>query len=290
MFRYFENLIDPFVDYEEVDQPPSKIAAFLWDYSQPFKTVYALAAFMSFVVAAVEVGLIWYMGRIVDLLTAGSPQDIWAAHKLEFIAICLFILFLRPILQAFDVLLLNNALMPNFGTIIRWRAHKHVLRQSVGWFENDFAGRIANRIMQTPPAAGEAVFQVFDAITFSVAYIVGASVLLLDADPRLLVPLAIWIFFYAILVRWTVVRVGPASKRSSDARSEVTRRVVDNYTNIHYRINPHFCCESRLRVLNSLTRIVEFGRMMGEQLYRMDICVIVDNAPGHFGSCVRRPL
>ena len=70
--------------------------------------------------------------------------------------------------------------MPNFGTLIRWRAHKHVLRQSVGWFENDFAGRIANRIMQTPPAAGEAIFHVFDAITFALAYLVGAAILLTE--------------------------------------------------------------------------------------------------------------
>ncbi len=78
------------------------------------------------------------------------------------------------------MLLLNNAILPNFGTLIRWRAHKHVLRQSVGWFENDFAGRIANRIMQTPPAAGEVVFQVFDAISFSLAYLIGAAILLAD--------------------------------------------------------------------------------------------------------------
>ena len=82
---------------------------------------------------------------------------------------------MRPALQALDVLLLNNAILPNYGTLMRWRAHNHVLRQSVGWFENDFAGRIANRIMQAPPAAGEAVFQVFDAIAFALAYLIGAA-------------------------------------------------------------------------------------------------------------------
>ena len=116
---------------------------------------------------------------------------------------------------------------------MRWRAHRHVLRQSVGWFENDFAGRIANRIMQTPPAAGEVAFQAFDAVTFSLAYIIGAGVLLMGADPRLLLPLVIWFALYIVLMRWTVRRVGPAAKASSDARSEVTGRVVDSYTNIH---------------------------------------------------------
>ncbi|MEM6482252.1 MAG: ABC transporter ATP-binding protein, partial [Pseudomonadota bacterium] len=135
--------------------------------------------------------------------------------------------------QALDVMFLNNGIMPNLGTLIRWRAHKHVLRQSVGWFENDFAGRIANRIMQTPPAAGEAVFQAFDAIAFSMAYIIGAAVLLSEADIRLTVPLLIWLSLYLLLVRWTITRVGPASQAASDARSEVTGRVVDSYTNIH---------------------------------------------------------
>ncbi len=107
----------------------------------------------------------------------------------ELILVAVFILLIRPALQGLDVLLLNNAIMPNFGTLIRWRAHRQVLRQSVGWFENDFAGRIANRIMQTPPAAGDAIFQLFDAITFALAYLIGAAILLSDADPRLAIPL-----------------------------------------------------------------------------------------------------
>ncbi len=232
MFRYFENLIDPFVAYEQVDTPPTRLWPFMLGYSQPFKRVFVLAALMSVMVAAVEVGLIFYMGRVVDLL-GSSPAEFWQAHRTELIVVAALILFIRPILQLVDVLLLNNTILPNFGTLIRWRAHKHVLRQSVGWFENDFAGRIANRVVQTPPAAGEVVFQVFDAISFSIAYMIGAAILLMAADLRLLLPLLIWLVFYGALVRWTVKRVGPASQAASDARSTVTGRVVDSYTNIH---------------------------------------------------------
>ncbi len=232
MFRYFENLIDPFVAYEQVNTPPTRLWPFMLGYSQPFKRVFVLAALMSVMVAAVEVGLIFYMGRVVDLL-GSSPAEFWQAHGTELIVVAALILFIRPILQLVDVLLLNNTILPNFGTLIRWRAHKHVLRQSVGWFENDFAGRIANRVVQTPPAAGEVVFQVFDAISFSIAYMIGAAILLMAADPRLLLPLLIWLVFYGALVRWTVKRVGPASQAASDARSTVTGRVVDSYTNIH---------------------------------------------------------
>ena len=233
MFRYFENIVDPYVDYPETDRPPRRLWPFLWDYAQPFKRPFAVAAGLSVAVAAVEVALIWYMGRVVDMLSGASPAEVWQAHGTELILAAAFILLLRPAIQALDVLVLNNGLLPNFGTLIRWRAHRHVLRQSVGWFENDFAGRIANRIMQTPPAAGEAMFQVFDAITFALAYMLGAAILLWGADPRLALPLAIWFALYAWLVRWTIRNVGPASKAASDARSAVTGRVVDSYTNIH---------------------------------------------------------
>ncbi|AHM03590.1 ABC transporter, transmembrane ATP-binding protein [Roseibacterium elongatum DSM 19469] len=233
MFRFFENLVDPYVGYTETDAPPRRLFAFLWDYSQPFKKLYALTAVMSVVVAAIEIGLIWYMGRIVDLMGGGEPAAVLADHGVELILAALFILILRPLIQGLDVALLNNAILPNFGTLIRWRAHKQVLRQSVGWFENDFAGRIANRIMQTPTSGGEAVFQIFDAITFSLAYLIGAAVLLTGADPRLVLPLLAWFALYALLLRWTIGRVGPASKASADARSATTGRVVDSYTNIH---------------------------------------------------------
>lgn len=232
MFRFFENLIDPYVEYEQEDRPPQDLWSFFKGYSQPFKKVFALTAFMSIVVAAIEVGLIYYMGRIVDVLEQG-PEEMWARHGTELIIVALFIVFLRPVFQAFDVALINNAIMPNFGTLIRWRAHRQVLRQSVGWFENDFAGRIANRIMQTPPAAGEVVFQAFDAISFSLAYLIGAAILLTNADPRLLIPLVMWFAVYLVLSRWAIRRIGPASKAASDARSAVTGRVVDAYTNIH---------------------------------------------------------
>ncbi|WP_424985762.1 ABC transporter ATP-binding protein [Microbulbifer sp. S227A] len=232
MFRFFENLVDPYCDYTEVDRPPTRIWPFMMAYAQPFKTVFWWTGMLSIVVAAVEIWLIYYMGRLVDLLT-GDPAQVLAEHGLELALVAFFLVFLRPILHVFDVALLNNTILPNFGTLIRWRAHKHVLRQSVGWFENDFAGRIASRIVQTPPAAGEVVFQVFDAISYSLAYMIGAAILLMAADSRLIIPLLIWFILYGALTRWTVTNVGPASQAASDARSTVTGRVVDSYTNIH---------------------------------------------------------
>ncbi|MEY3005100.1 MAG: hypothetical protein RLZZ491_2276 [Pseudomonadota bacterium] len=233
MFRFFETLVDPYTAYPETDAPPRRLWPFLASYSRPFRGLFAITAISSIVVAAIEVGLIWYMGRVIDLLSGGAASEVLARHGAELFLAAVFMLTLRPLIQGLNVALLNNAILPQFGALIRWRAHRQVLRQSVGWFENDFAGRIANRIMQTPTSAGDAIFQMFDAVTFALAYLAGAAILLAEADPRLAIPLLIWFALYGLLMRWTITRVGPASKASADARSMTTGRVVDSYSNIH---------------------------------------------------------
>jgi ATP-binding cassette subfamily B multidrug efflux pump len=233
MFRFFEGLVDPYVTYKETDTPPQRLYPFLRAYAEPFIRVFWLTGIASVIIAIVEIWLLAYLGRLVDILTQGTPVQVWADSGAEFILVAVLILTLRPAIHMFQIMLLNNTILPNFGTLVRWRAHRHVLRQSVGWFEDDFAGRIANRIMQTPPAAGEVVFQLFDAITFALAYLVAAAVLMGQADARLLIPLLLWIVPYMFLLRWVVRRIGPASEAASNARSAVTGRVVDSYTNIH---------------------------------------------------------
>ena len=233
MFRFFESLVDPYGPYEQNDTPPRRLWPFMLQFIRPFRGVFVVTAMLSVVSAFADVALIWYVGRLVDLLATTGPSEVWASHGREMIAVALAVLILRPVLLVANVALLHNTILPNFGTMIRWRSHSHVIRQPVGWFESDFAGRIANRIMQTPPAAGDAVFQTFDAMAFASVTVVGAAFMLAEADPRLVLPLIVWFVAYAALVNWTVKRAGPASKASSDARSAVTGRVVDAYTNIH---------------------------------------------------------
>jgi ATP-binding cassette subfamily B multidrug efflux pump len=233
MFRYFENLVDPYTPYQETDQPPQRVLPFLREYARPFKNVFWVTGVLSVITAGVEIWLLSYMGCLVNILAVDAPADVWKNSGTELILVAVFLLTLRPLIQVAQVALLNQAILPNFGTLVRWRAHRQVLRQSVGWFEEDFAGRLANRIMQTPPAAGEVVFQLFDAITFAIAYLIGAVILLGDADVRLIIPMLAWFVPYAFLLRWVVRRIGPASEASSNARSAVTGRVVDSYTNIH---------------------------------------------------------
>ena len=233
MFRFFEGLVDPYVPYKESDTPPKRLYPFLRDYAEPFKKVFWVTGILSVIIAIVEIWLLGYLGRLVDVLTSSTPAGIWASNGTEFLIVAFLILIARPAFHVAQIMLLNNTILPNFGTLVRWRAHKHVLRQSVGWFEDDFAGRIANRIMQTPPAAGAVVFQLFDALAFAVAYVFAAAVLLGQADVRLIIPLLMWLIPYIILLVWVIKRITPASERASNARSAVTGRVVDSYTNIH---------------------------------------------------------
>ena len=159
MFRYFENLVDPYAAYEQDDHPPQELWPFMRQYLRPFRGAFIAAILFKSTVAFGDVAIVWYVGRLIDFLSNATPQQVWARHGTEILWIAAVILLVRPIVAFLDVAMLHNTITPNFGTMIRWRAHRHVLRQPVGWFENDFAGRLANRIMQTPPAAGEAVFQ-----------------------------------------------------------------------------------------------------------------------------------
>ncbi|WP_151718899.1 ABC transporter ATP-binding protein [Gemmobacter serpentinus] len=277
MFRFFEGLVDPYQAYARSDTPPRKLWPFLRDYIRPFRKVFAATAVLSVIASAMDVAMIWYVGRLVDLLSQGGPAQVWADYGTEIILVGLFVLIVRPMLIISNVALLHNTILPNFGTMIRFRAHDHVMRQPVGWFEGDFAGRIANRVMQTPPAAGDAVFQTFDAVAFASVTMVGAAIMLAGADIRLLLPMIVWLLLYAALVRWTLRRAGPAAKASSDARSAVTGRVVDAYTNIHsVKLFAHHDMEMR-----HATEAIENARTTFQQemriITKMDLALTVLN-------------
>ena len=231
MFKFFESLVDPFCTYKETDSPPKEISNFLKDYTKPFYFLFGVTAFFAFLLATIELLLIYGIGQIVDLMQTGSRQEI--LENGFFIGFFLVLAGVgMPVIASIAVLLNNNSLMPNIATLFRWRGHRQVMRQSVGWFENDFAGRIANRVMQTPRSAGEVIYHVFDAFSYILAYLVGALFLLLTAEIELIVPLLVWMFAYGYLIIFVVKRIQPASQAAADARSNLNGYMVDAYTNI----------------------------------------------------------
>ncbi|WP_211665157.1 ABC transporter ATP-binding protein [Leucothrix arctica] len=233
ILHFFENLVDPYIDYSANDTPPNKIGPFLWALFYPFRKLIALNAVTSFATAGAEVFLIFYLGHLVDVMSKTSPSEFWANNSVELILVLVFILIIRPLIQTLDTALIKNGIQPNLAALGRWRSHRHVLRQPVGWFESDFAGRIASRVIQMPAAAGDLSFQMMNALTFTVAYMIGAGILLANAHPMLLIPLGIWMVLYVILLRWSLKRIRPAARASSAARSRTLGFVVDSYSNIN---------------------------------------------------------
>lgn len=230
MFRFLESFVDPFRSIDGT--PPDRLWPYLLHNLRPFRGVLAAVSFMSLSVALIETGLIYYAGRLVDLMAAAGPENFSARHGVELAVVVLLILIARPIVIVGSIGLLNHGMSVNLLDQVRWRAHRHLLGQSVGFFQNDFAGRIANRVMQTGPAVEDSTYMFFEAIWYAAAYVLGAVLILVNADERLILPLVIWLGAYLALLYFLIPKIGDASKRMSDARSLVTGRIVDSYTNM----------------------------------------------------------
>ncbi|WP_409077729.1 ABC transporter ATP-binding protein [Roseovarius sp. SCSIO 43702] len=231
IYRFFEQLIDPFARFREAT-PPGELWAYLRTQYGPFrKWMVALAASGVFV-ALVETGLIFYSGRVIDLIGETGPETFWSRHGLELLLAALFILLLRPLFIVVNHLLLEQMLASNMQEQVRWRAHKHLLGQSSGFFQNEFAGRLTNRVMQVGEAVEDGTYMAFEGIWYALTYVLSAAVILGGVDPILALPLLAWVVLYSGYVRYIARRVGIASEKWSDARSMVTARIVDAYANI----------------------------------------------------------
>ncbi len=231
MFRTFENLIDPFAPFEE-RTPPANYWAYLRAQLVPFRRIIPWMMLTGLIVAVADSWLIFYAGRLVDQLNATGPATFWGAHGLELMLMGGFVLAIRPLLIMSQRLFLEQTLAGNLQDQTRWRAHKHMLGQSSAYFQNDFAGRLANRVMQLGPAVEDTAYMVFEGIWFFIAFVVAASLMLAGTDWRLAVPMLAWTAIFGSYVWWIATRVSSASERWSRARSMVTGRVVDSYTNI----------------------------------------------------------
>jgi ATP-binding cassette subfamily B multidrug efflux pump len=230
MFRFFENLVNPFAPFRE-DTPPGHYWPYIKSQLGNFRRILPLMALTGMFVAITETAIIAYSGRVVDLLDTGQA-GFWAAHGWELALAALFILLLRPLIIGLNSLFLENVLVSNMQDQVRWRAHKHLLGQSMSFFQNDFAGRLSNRVMQLGPAVEDSVFMAFEALWFSATYVIAAAFIVSQMDPVLAIPLVLWVVGFVWYTLFISQRVGAASEKWSDARSLVTGRIVDAYANV----------------------------------------------------------
>ena len=231
MFRWFESLIDPFTP-TTLEQPPVTRAKFYWHYVRQVWPAFVGVLIAGFFGGIIELSLFAFLGQLVDLArTAATPADFFAEHGNKLIWMAIIALLARPIVFALHILMINQVIAANFTNLIRWQTHRYVLRQSLSFFQNDFAGRIANKIMQTGPSLRQTMIQLADALWFVVIYTVGAVVLFVEADVRLIGPLMVWLVGYVACTVYFVPRLTESSTIMSEARSTITGRIVDSYTN-----------------------------------------------------------
>ncbi|GGM23395.1 multidrug ABC transporter ATP-binding protein [Micromonospora sonchi] len=231
MSGLFENPVDPFPTGDN-STPAASVRRFLLRTFRPLRPVAAAAVATTILCAAVEVWLIGYAGRLVDTLAATSPNTLWTRHGTELLTVAVFVLLVRPLINLVGETLDDIAFRANARPLARWRAHRHVSRQSVGWFRDDLAGRIATWVRDGGEAASTAAYSVIHTLVFVIAYVAGSVWLMSAIDVRLLLPLGAWVLAYALLMRWAVPRYRRASERLQDAESALTGLLVDSYANI----------------------------------------------------------
>lgn len=231
MFRFFEKLVSPFPP-EHPSQPPATLFAFCRHYTKGIERYLLIMALFCAAVAVSEAMLYGVLGKVVDWLSINDPAHFLEENWPTLLGMSLFILVFIPLLLVFDSMMVHQVLMGNFPMRVRWKAHRYLLGQSYGFFQNEFSGRIATKVMQTALAVRESVMKVLNVLLFAIVYIATTFVLVASADLRLCIPLLAWVCLYIAVLRFFIPRLQEISSVQADARSVMTGRIVDSYTNI----------------------------------------------------------
>jgi len=230
MFRFFESIIAPTGEHR-IEQPPAKLFAFYWHFIRQSHLPFLMLFIVGLTAAALDAAIPWFIGRVVRL-AIGTEQALFLGEAWPYLAAGLLVVCLRPLVVMGQGLIVNQAIVANVTNLIRWQSHRHVVRQSWPFFQNDFAGRIAARVMETGPALRESVVISITAVWGIVIYSLLAFSMLAAADIALSWPIIAWFVIYIALLRTFVPRLREQSKKLSDARSMILGRIVDSYTNI----------------------------------------------------------
>ncbi|SJZ83687.1 ABC transporter ATP-binding protein [Consotaella salsifontis] len=231
MFQFFERWVDAFPD-DRTDRPPAKLLAFAWHYARPVWPALALMAATSAVISVLEVSLFGFLGSLVDWLSSANPETFLADEAWTLAGMAFVILVILPGVAFLHSLVTFQSLAGNFPMRFRWTVHNWLLDQSIAFFQDEFAGRISTKLMQTALALREAIMKLVDIFVYIGVYFTGMLVLVAAADWRLALPFVGWLALYVVMLRYFVPRLGKIAARQADARAAMTGRVVDAYTNI----------------------------------------------------------
>lgn len=231
MYKIFEGFTQAFPK-QDPEQPPNTIIAFCRYYTQGFEKPLIIMAILSTIVAIVEVALFGMMGKLVDWLSTSTPETFLQENSSMLIVYGVLTLIIMPILVSLHSLIQHQTLLGNYPMSIRWLAHRYLLKQSLSFYQDDFAGRIATKVMQTSLSVRETVMKTLNVFVYVCVYFTSIVVLLAQADYRLMIPMLVWLFAYICIQIYFIPKLKKVSSEQADARSTMTGRIVDSYTNI----------------------------------------------------------
>ncbi len=271
-FRWFESRVDPFPPERPV-QPPAGLLPFAWYFTRPFMGLLIASVALSAVIAVIEVYLFAFLGNLVDLVTTADRSNFWQTHGIWLGLMGALVVIVLPALNFVSESISHQGLRGNFAMRTRWAGHRYVLRQSMDFFHNDFAGRVATKVMQTALGVRDAVMKFTEVIVYVSVYFVGALVLVATSDLWLMVPMLVWLAGYAVACWYFVPRLGRLSAIQADMRSLVTGRVVDSYTNIstvklfaHAEREDDYAKEGMEWMLDSINKSMRMSTLMTSAL------------------------
>ncbi len=231
MFSFFERLTKPFPS-EAPEQPPKSLFAFLVYFSKGMLPVLISVSLLSALVAVLEVSLFGFMGQMVDWFAERDPSTFIEEEKSALIGMGLLVLLILPGMVILESLITHQSIMGNFPMRIRWLAHRYLLGQSLSFYQDEFAGRVATKVMQTALSVRETVTKILNLAVYVIVYFVSVVALVFSTDWRLAIPLVIWLVIYVIILKVMLPKLKNVSQKQADARSVMTGRIVDSYTNI----------------------------------------------------------
>ena len=231
MFTFFENLIKPFPP-EMPTRPPSTLLAFCWHYSRGVWPWILVMSLLISALAVVEILLFAFLGNIIDWLSETDKATFLdtEGHKLFWIGVV--ILVVLPLMSLSTALVNQQTVLGNYPMRIRWLAHRYLLRQSFGFYQDEFAGRVATKVMQTALGVRETVIKIADVLVYVCVYFFGGLALVATFDPWIAAPFLAWLLLYIIILCKLLPPLHRVAEEQADARSTMTGRIVDSYTNI----------------------------------------------------------
>ncbi|WP_028868316.1 ABC transporter ATP-binding protein [Psychromonas arctica] len=231
MFSWFESLTKPFPS-DSPQKPPNTLFGFCHHYTKGFELPLAVMSILSALIAIAEVTLLRYMGQLVDILSTQERATFWIDQGEEIKSMVILIAVIMPVLGVLHSMIMHQTLLGNYPMSIRWSVHRYLLKQSVGFFQRDFAGRIATKVMQSALAVRETVMKLVDVLVYISVYFVSMIWMMGQSDLILMLPIAIWLLCYIFIQFYFIPKMKKVATEQADARSIMTGRIVDSYTNI----------------------------------------------------------